>query len=427
MSLASTLPKDLIHKILNTISPEIFSNIHSIQPPRELYQYALINRNWCDSIVPLLWKRPFHQNRRKKINLTISLYLACATDQELREMNQVGYIKSLRIKTKPIYDYPHFICDLNYTELFLATKFFVARFYKITDNVQFLLKTLFRIMFNHGAVLESFKETELGIPKPRIWQLMSDSQDMYRWLQSVKTFEFVDRNPEFLLRIFAQFQPSVPEIESLVAISARAKEDGDFEDAPDLDYEQDEDDEDYTMIDTDIIHVIDDQTVFETEVVSTRKVKIYLRLIRIFTKTDTTGAGELHYYGTKLYKLSPCIKSMTQLRRFAIYGPFHKMGSISTILSQKKLSLEVIHFTDITFKKALFILIGQCSNLKYIVFRRCKGLANSEHIKFLVKAELLLLRSVIVDKCPEASPHFIKWAANYQNHRVGDTWPAIQR
>ncbi|CAG8697712.1 4822_t:CDS:2 [Funneliformis mosseae] len=114
---------------------------------RDLLSALLVNREWCQAAVPLYWKAPFSYTK-KRSRQALKIY-----ESFLEQENG-----SAVYKNQPLYDYPIFLKELNYTNLL-----FCKGFYEGARNVEALLQMVTNrevrlntfIMENTGTNIES--------------------------------------------------------------------------------------------------------------------------------------------------------------------------------------------------------------------------------------------------------------------------------
>ncbi|CAG8623857.1 9029_t:CDS:2 [Paraglomus occultum] len=88
---------------------------------RDLYHCALVNRQWCQRAMPILWNRPFFHydtvdSAMPNVLRTYVSFLTDADNSLLRE-NDLDVPYAIR---RPMFDYPSFVKHLNLWELIMA-------------------------------------------------------------------------------------------------------------------------------------------------------------------------------------------------------------------------------------------------------------------------------------------------------------------
>lgn len=139
---------------------------------RDLYPCILVNRQWCEIAIPILWSRPFlygteqHEHCNEKV---IQMYVKCFDDQDkLFLLNQgidVSEILNYHLDDNentegdiikennfgstdavinpPLFNYPRFLRRLNYTSMI-----------KVENAEILIFRSLLRLFLNRGARLQ---------------------------------------------------------------------------------------------------------------------------------------------------------------------------------------------------------------------------------------------------------------------------------
>ncbi|CAI2178657.1 9819_t:CDS:2 [Funneliformis geosporum] len=85
---------------------------------KSLYHCVLVNRNWCQNAIPVLWANPFRflTEDRKAITEVILMYMACLDENKKKELFLGAKIPKEVAKT-PMFNYPSYLKILDYWEL----------------------------------------------------------------------------------------------------------------------------------------------------------------------------------------------------------------------------------------------------------------------------------------------------------------------
>ncbi|CAG8622717.1 12629_t:CDS:1 [Ambispora leptoticha] len=127
--MAPFLPSDCYNKI--------FENLE--QDRNTLHSCILVNRQWCQSAIPVLWSQPFRllcicrdpaeyspESWRKRAGLLMETYFLSLNDEEKRALRRKRVYLSKEItaspeaKPCPIFNYPHFLRQVDFGEAFAA-------------------------------------------------------------------------------------------------------------------------------------------------------------------------------------------------------------------------------------------------------------------------------------------------------------------
>lgn len=143
----------MISKLLTETLIQIFNELEL----DELFSCILVNREWCQIAVPILWSDPWknidiyvvfntkyvgHGNIKKYI-LLISTYISCLSDDDQNNLKLFGIPIS---DLKPFFNYPMFLRYLNYHHFIFLTNKFVSE--KIGNNDENLTKLIIEKIWN---------------------------------------------------------------------------------------------------------------------------------------------------------------------------------------------------------------------------------------------------------------------------------------
>ncbi|CAG8482908.1 1065_t:CDS:2 [Diversispora eburnea] len=128
-------------KIPTEILIKIFNNVQSLRS-EDLYSFLLVNRNWCNITIPLLWKLPLDQE-------------CCTDDEKLRK-------KALCIRTyiSSIFDYPSFIHKFRTDNLVHFISIYSQQIIGSNNNKnesRILFREICKLIINRCSYLEYFK------------------------------------------------------------------------------------------------------------------------------------------------------------------------------------------------------------------------------------------------------------------------------
>ncbi|CAG8752010.1 2950_t:CDS:2 [Cetraspora pellucida] len=73
-----------------------------------LYNCALVNRQWCNNVIPTLWKDPFYG---EKSDVVIKILLSFLDNDQLQQLGSIR--DGLPLNENKMFDYPSFIQHLN--------------------------------------------------------------------------------------------------------------------------------------------------------------------------------------------------------------------------------------------------------------------------------------------------------------------------
>ncbi|CAG8595155.1 7430_t:CDS:2 [Funneliformis caledonium] len=125
---------------------------------RDLLSALLVNREWSQAAVPLYWKAPF-SHTKKRCMLALKVY------ESFLEQESGSAGKSTIHKNQPLYDYPIFLKELNYTNL-LACEETYGRARKV--------EAIFRMLTNREVRLNTFIMENTGANNERVYGLWTN-------------------------------------------------------------------------------------------------------------------------------------------------------------------------------------------------------------------------------------------------------------
>src|SRR3954469_19273276 len=103
--------------------PEILQNIFKeVGYYTDLFNCLLVNRYWCENILPILWVNPLEKtfwNRNFKVIKIIEIYISCLSSQSKSIIRQNG-LEKVNILGTPLCNYITYLRGIEFTTLFTA-------------------------------------------------------------------------------------------------------------------------------------------------------------------------------------------------------------------------------------------------------------------------------------------------------------------
>src|SRR6266536_2427195 len=95
----------------------IFQNLQDDK--NSLYSCLLVNKTWCEIIIPILWKNPWKYLRRGNDKLLLKVIISHLSDESKNDLSQeINFLKgSYESYQKPLFDYISFCRYLNLREI----------------------------------------------------------------------------------------------------------------------------------------------------------------------------------------------------------------------------------------------------------------------------------------------------------------------
>src|SRR4051794_40587260 len=155
--MASRLPP----KILKNIFQEIHghrgcyrSGVHL----NNLYSCLLVNKEWCKSVVPILWSAVFYPIQTIRIG-TITTYLSCLNLEKRQILQNQAGINIPTRRYRPTFEYASYLTELNFDK-FLKTIFLWCKKhrkpYRIARRNEFIIRSLLELFSSSRANIKYF-------------------------------------------------------------------------------------------------------------------------------------------------------------------------------------------------------------------------------------------------------------------------------
>src|SRR2546423_2140066 len=104
---------------LKSISSEILQEIFQYLLPGSLFNCALVDRQLCREIIPLLWKDPLFQDYPECNSLVVNTFIGCLSYDQRTNLRNQG-IKGAPVTSKPTFVYATFVQNLTTSQLWNA-------------------------------------------------------------------------------------------------------------------------------------------------------------------------------------------------------------------------------------------------------------------------------------------------------------------
>ncbi|CAG8453263.1 125_t:CDS:2 [Ambispora leptoticha] len=166
------LPDILTEIFENLVESSKFSSIISDKSDnKDLFNCLLVNRLWCRTTVPLLWRQPFQPTREHGYK-AIGIYFQCMDKKDRKTIQKRGF-QLPPIKIAPVFNYPSFLIGLNYrwflnavedwcyktpvkphTGLLKCCKSAKVGQVAETDDIVFVARKLLKLLVDNNVVLK---------------------------------------------------------------------------------------------------------------------------------------------------------------------------------------------------------------------------------------------------------------------------------
>ncbi|RHZ57155.1 hypothetical protein Glove_393g45 [Diversispora epigaea] len=124
---------------------------------RDLYSCLLVNNQWCENVIPILWRSPFSRCYQRRGNLLIKTLISCLNLSERQDLYNDGVFMPNGKYNIPLFNYPHFIRKLDYFQLITLIKNW-CRIYLEGSNeesVTAILRSVLRLFAKRHAYLNT--------------------------------------------------------------------------------------------------------------------------------------------------------------------------------------------------------------------------------------------------------------------------------
>ncbi|CAG8620134.1 26546_t:CDS:2 [Racocetra persica] len=125
-------------EILGSPNPKTYSS---------LFSCLLVNSHWCESVIPILWRHPFHRCHKRGGELLIQTFLSCLDNSERQQLYNDGVYVPGGKYDLPVFNYPTFLKNLDYYEMISFVKSW-CRFYLedgTEESVSAILRSILKL------------------------------------------------------------------------------------------------------------------------------------------------------------------------------------------------------------------------------------------------------------------------------------------
>ncbi|CAG8576269.1 11237_t:CDS:2 [Diversispora eburnea] len=124
---------------------------------RNLYTCLLVNNQWCNSAIPVLWRTPFSRCYKRRGNLLIKTLINCLNLTERQDLYNDGVFVPSGKYNLPLFNYSCFIKNLDYFQLITLIKNW-CRFYLEGSNeesVTAILRSVLKLLVKRRVHLNT--------------------------------------------------------------------------------------------------------------------------------------------------------------------------------------------------------------------------------------------------------------------------------
>ncbi|GBB91899.1 hypothetical protein RclHR1_19320003 [Rhizophagus clarus] len=320
------IPNDIIREIISHVDPKDINT---------LYSCLLINRAWCEHIIPLLWKNPFNIIKKNPRKL-VSIYFNFCDEQTKSIIRIVNHNKTL-IK------YPSYLQKVSFMKIYDAT--------------------LDLVLFNNNKA-ENEKIQSFPSKKDQILSIMLSKEILKMFLNNSPRLEYlkIDISRELKRRTCCEFI-------SFSSLNTAL-----------------------TRLNT--LHCSNDNANNEIlKVIAQSSTSIKNIIISENDDWNNYNVGIINLTISKLIKVQQGIEKVT------INEVSKGITEILSSLKSQKNTLKELHFNHVSFIKdenALKYISNFSENLKELRFKNCYGLTNNV-MKQLLNVEFPKLISLEIN------------------------------
>ncbi|RGB25484.1 hypothetical protein C1646_820997 [Rhizophagus diaphanus] len=209
----SKLNKDVIFLILKELQND----------PNSFYSCLLINRIWCETTVPILWKNPTklfrgYKRKCKASKSLLNIILSHISEESRNDLKNQGIDLFTEIQKKPLFNYIRYwkYLDLNFLECLLNV---LGTSTNIEKSKIFLIKNEILYLFNINT-----KFVSLSISAPL--SIISGSEDCFSKLEY---FYCNNKTSSNILEGLAQTNKQIRKFEIIIMCDGRENSDNSTE------------------------------------------------------------------------------------------------------------------------------------------------------------------------------------------------------
>ncbi|CAG8630444.1 21346_t:CDS:1 [Gigaspora margarita] len=187
-----------------SLPPECLREVFEYLDKGSLYSSLLVNRSWCKVVVPLLWRSPFRTVNGPSLETAkvIQTYLTCLCEKSKAYLVSNGVILPPSTTKGPaIFDYPSFLRELKFVELYSAVSDWLATEPNESNNIYdeqqlrvLIAEQLFKLFMNRCPTFEILSLSDLSheAPMPLVPLLAGSGADAC--LTGLKAFHCVSKH-----------------------------------------------------------------------------------------------------------------------------------------------------------------------------------------------------------------------------------------
>src|SRR6266496_1779201 len=134
----SKLNKDILYLIFKILQDDKYT----------LFLFLLINKTFCEIIIPILWKNPWKTRRRN--HSLLEIIISNLSKESKDNIITQNYLKNLY--QKPLFNYISFCkyLDLNKLERMIIDSFSNFNIFKVIE-ISIIFNEIFKIFFNENT------------------------------------------------------------------------------------------------------------------------------------------------------------------------------------------------------------------------------------------------------------------------------------
>ncbi|RIB25315.1 hypothetical protein C2G38_2166228 [Gigaspora rosea] len=183
-------------EILGSPNPKTFSN---------LFSCLLVNSHWCESVIPILWRHPFHRCHKRGGKFLIQTLLSCLNDSERQQLYNDGVYVPGGKYDLPVYNYPNFLKHLDYYEMISFVKNW-CKFYLEDDSdesVSAILRSILKLFVSRSTRLNTLsirssncEEKYMLLAEPGICSLIKPLKNLNINCYSIDRLKIAENCPK---------------------------------------------------------------------------------------------------------------------------------------------------------------------------------------------------------------------------------------
>ncbi|CAG8509672.1 12515_t:CDS:2 [Ambispora gerdemannii] len=178
--MASKLPIEILEKVFRNflqVESTPYNSQNNEYSTGDLHSCLLVNWQWCETVVPLLWSDPFRQS-------------ASIAKQHDKILDTQGIPKMNMYTPNTMYDYPFFAKHIDVGAMIYVAKTWCVR-NRLPYRESAIVTVILKLMRRNGATIERLSGPFRFTTRPEFLSLFQQNPELEMWISSVKSCHMV--------------------------------------------------------------------------------------------------------------------------------------------------------------------------------------------------------------------------------------------